>query len=430
MRRKPSYEELEQKIEKLEKASLKLKEAKEALRECEKNYRRLAESLPDAVYEFDLVGRVTYVNEAAVHMFGYTRDEIPDEIRVEDIITEEEKDVARENLYEIQKRKTFEGERTFVRKDGTRFIGEFLSGPLYKGKKVVGVRGVLRDITRRKRVEEELRESEREKETILNSLLEHVIYEDKEMKILWANRAACESADLTRDELIGRHCYEIWPKRYDPCPDCPVIQAVETGQPQETTKDTPDGRAWYIRGYPVRDAQGTIVGAIETTLDITESKQAELALREKEQKLERQAHDLEEINTALKVLLEHREHEKKRLEKNILANAQKLIFPYIEKLENSRLEGNHRAYVDIIRSNLTDLISPFANALSSKYAALTPSEIQIADMIKQGRTSKEVASLLNVSQKAVSFHRGNIRRKLGLTHQKINLRSHLQSLAT
>jgi PAS domain S-box-containing protein len=363
-------------------------------------------------------------------MFGYNRDEVFNEIRVEDAITEEEKGILRASIYEVRKGKTLEGERLFIRKDGTKFIGEVHSGPLYKGKDIVGVRGVLRDITHRKRAEEELRESEQEKETILNSLVEHVVHEDKEMRILWANKAACESAGLTREEVIGHYCYEIWPQRYDPCPDCPVIQAMETGQPQETTKDTPDGRAWFIRGYPVRDLQGNIVGAIETTLDVTESKQAERALREKEQKLERQAHDLEEINTALKVLLEHREQEKRRLEKNVLANAQKLIFPYIEKLENSQLEDNHRAYIDIIRSNFTDLISPFASALSSKHMTLTPSEIQIADMIKQGRTSKEVASLLKVSLKAVSFHRGNIRRKLGLTNKKINLRSHLQSLAT
>ena len=109
---------------------------------------------------------------------------------------------------------------------------------------------------------------------------------------------------------------------------------------------------------------------------------------------------------------------------------QKLIFPYIEKLENSRLDNKNKTYVDIIRSNLKELISPFGNTLSSKYAILTSTEIQVADLTKHGRTSKEIASLLNVSPKAISFHRGNIRKKLGLVNKKINLRSHLQSLAT
>ena len=169
---------------------------------------------------------------------------------------------------------------------------------------------------------------------------------------------------------------------------------------------------------------------ISVTREITERKQAEIALQEKDQKLERQAQHLKEVNTALTVLLEHREEEKKRLEENILSNVQKLIFPYIEKLESSQLNGKNKTYIDIIKSNLKELVSPFANTLSSKYSILTPTEIQIADLIKHGRTSKEIASLLNLSLKAISFHRGNIRRKLGLAKKKINLRSHLQSLAT
>jgi len=130
----------------------------------------------------------------------------------------------------------------------------------------------------------EQQESEQEKAVILDSLVEHVIYEDKEMKILWANRAASESAGLVYEQLIGRHCYEVWPQRSDPCPDCPVVKAMETDQPQKVTKKTPDGRAWFIQGSPVRDVNGNIVGAIETTLEITESMRAEEALRESEEK--------------------------------------------------------------------------------------------------------------------------------------------------
>ena len=284
MGRNPTYAELEQKIKNLENESLKLKKTEEALRESEEKYRHLTESLLDSVYEFDFEGRFMYVNDAAVHIFGYAKDEILKKIRVEDLLTEEEKVSSREDIHDIRKGNTFEGERTFIRKDGTTFIGEIHSGPLYKGKEIVGVRGVLRDITRRKQIEKDLEESEREKENILDTLLEHVIQEDKEMKILWLNRAACESASLTRGELIGRHCYEIWPQRSDPCPDCPVIKAMKTGRPQETVKFTPDNRAWFIRGYPVKDATGEVVRAIETTLEITERVRADNALRESEEK--------------------------------------------------------------------------------------------------------------------------------------------------
>ncbi len=91
----------------------------------------------------------------------------------------------------------------------------------------------------RLRVEETLKQAEQEKQAILDSLVEHVVYHDMDMKVLWANRAACESVGLPCEELIGRQCYEIWAKRSDPCEDCPVEKARETGQPQALEKTTP-----------------------------------------------------------------------------------------------------------------------------------------------------------------------------------------------
>jgi PAS domain S-box-containing protein len=141
-----------------------------------------------------------------------------------------------------------------------------------------------RSETERKRIEEKLVFSEKEKVTILDCLEEHVIYEDKEMKIQWANRSACESAGLTRNELIGRYCYDVWPNRNDPCPDCPVVKTMKTGRPQEIEKATPDGRIWFIKGYPQKDEDGNITGAIEITLEITEHKKTEEELQNTEKK--------------------------------------------------------------------------------------------------------------------------------------------------
>jgi PAS domain S-box-containing protein len=140
-------------------------------------------------------------------------------------------------------------------------------------------------------VETALKQAKEGKQTILDSLVEHVVYHDMEMRILWANRAACESLGMSREELIGRQCYELWPTRSDPCEDCPVEEARDTGQPQALEKTTPDGRSWFIQASPVRDSNGDIVGMVELTLEISEHKRAEEGLRKAHEELERRVEE-------------------------------------------------------------------------------------------------------------------------------------------
>jgi PAS domain S-box-containing protein len=121
---------------------------------------------------------------------------------------------------------------------------------------------------------------------ILNSLIEHVVYHDMDMKVLWANRAACRSVGLRLDQVTGRHCYEIWAQRSDPCGDCPLKRSAETGQPYSVEKRTPDGRHWHIIASPVLDATGQIVSMVELTLDITDRKEMEDALKKSQGRLQ------------------------------------------------------------------------------------------------------------------------------------------------
>ena len=163
--------------------------------------------------------------------------------------------------------------------------------------------------------------------------------------------------------------------------------------------------------------------------EIEERKLAESELMLKEKELRLESLNLAEANTALKVLLKRREQDREELEEKVLTNVKELIFPYIEKLESSRLDGEQYTYVGIIKSNLENIISPFLSRVSSKYLNFTPMEIQVANLVKEGKSTKEMADILNVSDRAIEFHRNNIRKKLGLKNKKVNLRSYLMTLS-
>jgi len=161
--------------------------------------------------------------------------------------------------------------------------------------------------------------------------------------------------------------------------------------------------------------------------EVEERKRAEKAVRKREVELKAQSHHLEEVNTALKVLLKQRGNDKKELGENVLSNVKELISPYVEILKKSRLNTNQKTLVDILESNLNNTISPFISKLSSKYFNFTPMEIKVSNLVKEGKTNKEIAELLDLSKNTILFHRHNIRSKLRLKNKKINLRSHLLS---
>ena len=164
-------------------------------------------------------------------------------------------------------------------------------------------------------------------------------------------------------------------------------------------------------------------------LDITDRKCAETDLKNREQELDLKSKSLEEANTALKVLLQHREEDKNALEEKVLTNLRKLVFPYIEKFKNLKLDENQAAYISIIESHLNDIASPFMRNMTSQYLSLTPREIQVASLVKEGKTTKEIVEILNISVTAIDFHRKNIRNKFGIKNKKANLRSFLISLS-
>ncbi len=148
-------------------------------------------------------------------------------------------------------------------------------------------RGLPAEAYERLPAEEALREVGLDPVALLDRLAEVVAFHDTDFRIVWANRAAADSAGLAPGELVGRHCYEAWHGRECPCEACPVQAALSSGEPAEGDIELADGRYWFMRASPVHDAEGRLLGAVEVRRDITRRRQAEEALRESEAKLRR-----------------------------------------------------------------------------------------------------------------------------------------------
>ena len=154
--------------------------------------------------------------------------------------------------------------------------------------------------------------------------------------------------------------------------------------------------------------------------DITERKRIFVEMR-------RKTRELEEINAAMKVLLRQSAESKNELEGKVLENLKGLVFPYLDELEIQLAGKRSKTLVSVIKSNLEQITSPFSQTLSLGDSRLTPREIQVADLVRSGRTNKEIAELLNISRRTVESYRDKLRAKLKIKNKKTNLRTYLLS---
>jgi PAS domain S-box-containing protein len=456
-----------------------------ALRESEKRLADIIEFLPDATFVIDLSGKVIAWNRAVEEITGVKAEDILGKGNYEyalafyGIRRPMLVDMVFEFLGDLEKK------YNFIKKEGDVFFAEAdvpaggvqraLWGnarPLYdENGNIVGAIESIRDITELKKTRDELAMRVRERTAELeraNGALQKEISERKraeavlkesEEKYRHFFRTSRDFTFVTSREgkIIDMNDAALELFGYDSLEELRQLQVPDLYvNPQEReelynkvlecgyTKEHPadlcrkDGsiRHTLITAVGQYDDDDCLTGLQGTIRDVTEQRQNEEELRkyreklevlvaERTKELEDKTKNLQEVNTTLNVLLQKREEDKKNLEENLVANISSLVLPYLEQLKKNNLDMQQQFCLNTIEKNLDEIVSPLLKNIQQ--FNLTPREIQIAYLIKDGKTTKEIATALGIVEGSIATHRKNIRKKLGMDRTS-NLQSQLRFL--
>ena len=404
------------------------KQAEEMLRKSEEKYRRLIENLQDNYffYVHNIEGIFTYVSPSLTNILGYSTEKFLTHYSAYLTDNPINKEVIKHTERSIQGIKQPPYEVEIYHKDGTIRSLQVQETPIFdNNRKVVAVEGIAQDITERKRMEEDLRRTTRQLSIMLESLpiIPYICKTDGNFGATYIGTEVEKVTGFKPEDFTSNDTF--WADRIHP-DDAPRILAniqtlFEKGyyEHEYRWQVADDSYKWFydvLRLVKLPDkTTNQIVGI---WLDITERKKAEEMLQEQKKALEQK-------NIALSEILGQIELEKKQIKDNVIANAENLLLPIIQKL---RLTGESRKYVQLLRKNLQELTSSFGTRLTEKEAKLTSREVEICNMVKNGLTSKEIANLLNISLGTTERHRNNIRKKLHIVNKDINLSSYLNTL--
>lgn len=421
-------------------------------------YRLLADSITDVIWVLNVnqLG-IVYISPAVEHLLGYLPSEVVDQSLisfmpqesldfVKAAVEEEREDLQNETMLPRLL------EMKLLHKDG-RIVWAEVSFRYIRDKneRVIGMVGVARDATARLDAIEARRVSEGRYRTILDEIEEGYCESDLAGNVVFMNQAGCDSLGYKEEELLSMNYKDV----YNPEDQDRVFQAFhrvyETGEPYkdlvgEIFKKDGTPRQHELSVILIRDKDGNPIGFRGIGRDITARKQEELKLKEAYADLDRRVIErtaelarinkvleaktssLSEANTALRVLLEKKDETRKSMEERMVFNVMEAISPMIVKLKGGRLPEREKVYIELIEEQLNKITSPFSQSLSMQFRKLTPTEIQIANLIKHGKKNKEIAELTCLAQSTIESHRKNIRKKFKIDNQKINLRTYLLSL--
>jgi PAS domain S-box-containing protein len=397
------------------------KEAENKLRVSEEKYRSIFENAVEGIFQTTPAGRVITANTTFATMYGYgsPRELIGSftDIGKEMYVNPEDRERFK---YLVEKQGFVEGyEEQVYKKDRTRTWVSINARAVRDGDgKTRYYEGTIEDISRRKEMENALRASEERYRTFIDSTSDGVFLKDDRFRYIIVNKRLRTILGKNEGEIIGRTDLELRPEDAEKAAraDRKSLESSSIVVSEELIGN----RIYETRRFGVKlGEKGRGIGGF--VRDITERKKADDELKAK-------SLNLAEVNAALRVLLKQRDQDRTEMEDKIIGNVKKLVLPYTERLRAKRLDDEQKTYLDVLETNLKNIVSPFVQKMVHVYSQFTPTEILVANLIRDGRTIKEIAGISGVSENAVNHHRQNIRDKLGLNKQKVNLKSYLMSL--
>lgn len=329
----------------------------------------------------------------------------------------------------------YEGDDFFPRLGDSGKWLSFTAAPLHDVTgRTVGAIETIQDISQRRQTEAHLRHSEIRYRRLFESAddASFLLVEDKAVD---CNRKALTLFKCDYGDLLGRTILDFSPES-QPTGSASRDEIEKIRRMVDQTASRyfdwrfckKDGSSFdaevSISRFEMLDAPC----AIAIVRDVTEKKRLIEALRRREQELDEKSRYLEKVNQALKAALDYREVEKRSIEENILSRVKQFINPYLVKLGQCHLDADARAYLKIAETNLSDLLSQFSHTIFAKFMDFTPTEVRVANFIREGHDTKEIAQLMGLSPSSIQWHRKNIRAKLGLSNKNTNLYNYLNAI--
>jgi PAS domain S-box-containing protein len=428
----PTHPELLKQIKELKNKIDNCEQTEEALRKKEERYRNMFEKSGAAsiIVESDMT--ISMANPGFEKLTGYSKNEIEGKMKWTSFIVEE--DLERMKGYHVERRKPDsrapkEYECLLFDRCGER------KSVLVKVGMISGTETSIAsfmDISALKRAQEILKENEEKYKMLVESAGEAIFVVDGKGIFQLVNRRAARRLGPYPEDFVGKKLGDFFPKDITTRHLTAIKRVIKSGKGEVIDSNMKiEGKIRWFRTsiVPLKETSGRTNTALGITRDVTKLKLTEKELKKRGMELEEKTANLEEANAALKVLLKRRDEDKIELEERIVLNVSELIKPYLEKLRKGTLSDKQKAYLDIMESNLNDIVSPLLHGLSSKFLRLTPTEVQITNLVKQGKTTKEIAEIMHLAKSTIDFHRNNIRKKLGIKNKRANLRTYLLSIS-